>query len=79
MFDKVAYVQSMKFTCVLKCVVCSAGLQKMGPVGPGGFGQNIFGRTEGNVNSRQIGHNSQQIGQPHSRLDKLSSRWDKRS
>ena len=62
MFDKVAYVQSMKLTCVLKCVVCSAGLQKMGPVGPGGFGQNIFGRTKVNFNSRQIGHKSQQIG-----------------
>ena len=35
----------------------------MGPVGPGGFGQNRFGLKNGNFNSWQIGHNSQQIGQ----------------
>ena len=51
----------------------------MGPMGPGGFGQNIFGQTKGNFNSLQIGHNSQQIEQTHIRLDKLSSRWDKLS
>ena len=58
------------------------GLQKTGPVGPGGFGQNTFGRTKGNFNSlyfgqnsQQIGHNSQQIGQTHCRLDKLTADW----
>ena len=35
----------------------------MGPMGPGGFGQNIFVRTKGNFNSQQIGQNSQQTGQ----------------
>ena len=35
----------------------------MGPVIPGGFGQDMFGRTKGNVNLWQFGHNSQQIGQ----------------
>ena len=38
------------------------GLQKMGPVGPDGFAQNIFGWTKENINSQQIGNNSQQIG-----------------
>ena len=37
------------------------GLQKLGPVGPGGFGQNILGQTKGNLNSQQIMHNAQQI------------------
>ena len=53
----------------------ATGLQKIGPKEPGGFGQNIFGRTKGNFNSWQIGHNSQQIGQPHSRLDNLTADW----
>ena len=30
--------------------VKGAGLQKMGPVGPGESGQNISGRTKGNFN-----------------------------
>ena len=44
----------------------SAGLQEMGPVGPGGFGHNVFGL----IKTLQIGNNSQQFRPSHSRLDK---------
>ena len=45
------------------CDNLTPGLQKIGPVKPCGFGQNIFGRTTENFNSQQIGQNSQQTGQ----------------